>query len=111
MKNTTIRVDEGLLVEIRLLKEVKMSKTYCEVLHEVVKRELMETMANCGSYYGKVGTVVSGTDGEPLVITAVDKYKVTFSNGYFVMNGGKECRSLEWLADSVDEFDGGFIKQ
>jgi hypothetical protein len=50
--------------------------------------------------------VVASNDGKPLVIKDVTDGKVIFNDNTYVINGGSTCYGLNFLADSVQDYDG-----
>lgn len=108
MKNTTIRVSDGLLDDIRLLKSLKEMGTYEELLHSMVKAELRQSCAYTADGYLPVGTVVE-YEGSTLVIKAIVGNKVMFEEGSWAFNGSKAVYDLKFLADSVEVYSGGII--
>jgi hypothetical protein len=106
MKNTTIRVSDALLDDIRILKKHKGLSTYEELLQVMVRAELKKDHAYTADGYLSAGMVVE-YEGSSLVIKSIVDNKVVFEEGSYAFNGSKAVYDLKFLADSVETYTGG----
>ena len=114
-KGSMMRVSSELLGELKVLKDYYKSSgksvSNGELAQLLVREELKNSHVKTQDGYAGEGTVVMGPDNSPLVIMAIEKGKVTFSDNSCLVNGSKTCHELRWLADSVAEFSGGFYHE
>lgn len=106
MSNTTIRVSNDLLNNLKLLKSTTQAKTYEEVLHTLIKQELKKSFVRTKLGRIQVGAVVNAR-GVLLVITEVTPERVFFDDGSYAFNGSKYTYDLELVASSIEEYAGG----
>ena len=107
---TMIRVSRGLNSDLKQLKDTMVKPgSSSDVLHLLIQKELMKTHAQTNHGFLPVGSVVNGPEGKPLVIGNVSRNEVVFTDGSYVLNGSAACSNLEFLAESIDKFDGGLL--
>lgn len=105
MKNTTIRISETLLDNIKLLKATTNESTYENLLSKIVKSELKKSYAYTKNGYLGVGTVVKDKD-TVLVIKEVTQDKVVFNDGTSAINGSATVYNLDFLSDTISQYKG-----
>lgn len=102
----TIRVDQEVVDMLQLLKDPGVP--YHRIIKELVHEELKKTHAHTRDGYLPIGTVVEDTEGNVLVIKAVIDGKVVFNDMTGSLNGGGVVWRLRKLADTVEQYEGGF---
>ncbi|AGM46847.1 hypothetical protein BZG00_15345 [Salinivibrio kushneri] len=107
MKTTMIRASDELVEQLRVLKEAMEASSYQRVIKELADAKLKECRAVTRDGYLPVGTVVGTKKDGPLIIADIKAGLVYFTDGSYVVNGGKVCYNLEFLANSVEEYEGG----
>ena len=110
MNVVSIKVEKGVLDDLKLLKSITKSKSYGEIIDKLVHEELLKTHAFTISGYLPVGSVVRNRK-DVLVITHIVDRKVIFNDHSYVLNQGEYCWKLELLADNVDKYDGGRVSE
>lgn len=102
--NTTIRISQSTLENLKVLKRVKGLPSYEDVIKTLAHYELCKTHVVTKGGYVPIGAVV--TDGSStLVINDIQGVKVLFSDGTQAINGSGGTWRLELLADTVENFD------
>lgn len=96
-----MRVTDGLLGELKLLKAVKSTRgklsTHAQLVQDLIKTELRITHVETNDGWIEVGSTVEGVDGEPTVILRLSDGMVHFSNSTYIINGSSTCLELKVL--------------
>ena len=111
MKGKMMRVSEGLINSLKLLKNsTGSSRSYNDIMEDLVHKEIMQSMAHTSQGYMGPGTVVKDAEGNVLSIRCVTSSKVVFDDYSSIFNGGNSCMALEKLSDSVIGYDDERVK-
>ena len=115
VKGSMMRVTAELLEDLKVLKEAYSTKgkslSNGELAQLLVSDELKNVRVKTQEGYLREGSVVMGPANKPVVIRHIEKDKVVFSDHTCLVNGSKTCYALTLLANSVDEYDGGFFNE
>lgn len=107
----TIRIKDNTLDMMNTLRDgsdFKDYKTHDDLIHYLVKRELMDKFAYTQDGYLPVGSVVS--DGDTiLTISSVMNGRVVFDDMSYANNGSRVIYRLRLVAKSLEEYEGGRI--